>query len=227
MSKNLFLQLCDELNVPHTRSFTNRTFDEHPYKYTLYGLSRMLSDYGVDSRGLRFEDKDAALSELEVPFVGQVSGDLSLVRHITDEEVTYHWYGEDITLPRKDFLHLWSGVALLADARADAGEPDLQEHRRAERIQHLKFLGATGCIMLGVVVVCIWRALHLTAFPLLLFYVSSLFLNLAGLYVCYLLLQKQLHISSTTGDRLCNLLKQASCTNLLETLARITSWSAV
>lgn len=87
MAKNLFLQLCEELQIPHTRTYTNRTFDEHPYKYTLYGLSRMLEDYGVESRGVRFHDKESALTQLETPFVAQVSGDLALISHITGESV--------------------------------------------------------------------------------------------------------------------------------------------
>jgi len=63
MSKNLFLQICEELRVPHTRAFTDRTFDEHPYKYSLFGLSRMLTDYGVENRGVCFSDKAAATFE--------------------------------------------------------------------------------------------------------------------------------------------------------------------
>lgn len=226
MAKNLFLQLCEELHIPHTRTYTNRTFDEHPYKYTLYGLSRMLSDYGVENRSVRFNDKESALAELESPFVAQVSGDLALVIRITDEDVTYRWYGEEVRVPHKQFQSIWSGVALLVNPSEKAGEPDFEAHRRAERIQDAKKWGAAGGIALGLVCCPFLRASHFPLSTLGLF-----ILNLLGLYVCYLLLLRQLKIASSTADRLCNLLKHSTCTDLLETPASKAafgiSWSEV
>lgn len=226
MAKNLFLQLCEELHIPHTRTYTNRTFDEHPYKHTLYGLSMMLSDYGVDNRGMRFDDKEAALAELGSPFVAQVSGDMALVIRITDEDVTYRWYGEEVRVPHEQFLRIWSGVALLVNPSGEAGEPDFEAHRRAERIQDAKKWGAAGGIALGLVCCLFLRASH---FPLST--LSLFILNLLGLYVCYLLLLRQLKIASSTADRLCNLLKHSTCTDLLDTSASKVafgiSWSEV
>ena len=65
MAKNLFLQLCEAVHIPHTRSYTNRLFEEHPYKYTLFGLHRMLVEYGVESEGMRLADKEEALDTLQ------------------------------------------------------------------------------------------------------------------------------------------------------------------
>ena len=225
MAKNLFLLLCVELQIPHTRTYTNRTFDEHPYKYTLYGLSRMLSDYGVENRGVRFDDKESALAELCSPFVAQVSGDLALVIRITDEDVTYRWYGEDVRVPHKQFQSIWSGVALLVNPSDEAGEPDFEEHRHAERIQRLKAWGAAGGIAFGLVYLFL-QAPHFSLFGL-----CQFILNLLGLYLCYLLLLRQLKIASSTADRLCNLLKHSTCTDLLDTPASKVafgiSWSEV
>lgn len=225
MAKNLFLQLCEELHIPHTRTYTNRTFDEHPYKHTLYGLSVMLSDYGVDNRGMRFDDKEAALAELGSPFVAQVSGDLALVIRITDEDVTYRWYGEEVRVPHEQFLRIWSGVALLVNPSGEAGEPDFKEHHHAERIQRLKAWGAAGGIASGLV--CLFlQAPHFSLFSL-----CQFILNVLGLYVCYILLLRQLKIASSTADRLCNLLKHSACTDLLDTPASKVafgiSWSEV
>lgn len=213
MAKNLFLQICEELRIPHTRTYTNRTFDEHPYKYTLYGLSRMLSDYGVENRGVRFDDKESALAELCSPFVAQVSGDLALVIRITDEDVTYRWYGEDVRVPHNQFQSIWSGVALLVNFSDEAGEPDFAVHHHAERIQRLKAWGAAGGIAFGLVYLFL-QAPHFSLFGL-----CQFILNLLGLYLCYLLLLRQLKIASSTAARLCNLLKHSTCTDLLETPA--------
>ena len=47
-----FLEL---LKVKHTNDFSNKCFNEHPHKYNLFGLSKMLSDYGVENAGTRKE----------------------------------------------------------------------------------------------------------------------------------------------------------------------------
>lgn len=252
MAKNLFLQICEALHVPHTCSFTNRTFDEHPYKYSLFGLSRMLTDYGVENRGVRFNDKTTALAELETPFVAQVSGDLALVTRIADDAITYLWYDHDVHVSREQFLGLWSGVALLVAPGDDAVEPHYEEHRRAERIQRAKKWAAIGsiAILLGItfVILLVWsvpvgRARHSSIFTLHSSFHPSLtgrgwgwvlflfILNLAGLYVSYLLLLRQLKIASSTADRLCNLLKHSTCTDLLDTPAAKAaygiSWSEI
>lgn len=186
----------------------------------------MLGDYGVESRGVRFHDKESALTQLETPFVAQVSGDLALISHITGEEVSYRWYGEDVRVPQEQFLRIWSGVALLVAPGEEAGEPDFAVHHHAERIQRLKKWGAAGCIALGLVCCLFLRAPHFSLFTPGLF-----ILNLLGLYVSYLLLLRQLKIASSTADRLCNLLKHSTCTDLLETPASKAafgiSWSEV
>lgn len=223
MAKNLFLQICEELHIPHTRSFANRTFEEHPYKYSLFGLSRMLSDYGVENQGVRFNDKEAALDDILVPFVAQVSGDLALVTAVDADRVTYRWNDELVHISREQFLHLWSGVALLMALTDHAGEPHFKEHHRAEQLEHSKFWLASGCVAAILCIVAVHRAAHfmLSTFHLPLFIIGlSLFIfNLTGLYLSYLLLLRQLKVSSDVADRLCNLLKHSTCTDLLDTPA--------
>lgn len=86
---NLLIQLCKELHIPYTRSYANRQFDEHPHKYSLWGLHKLLTEYGVESEGMRFSDREIALSTLKKPFVAQVSDDLVIVKSVTDDDVTY------------------------------------------------------------------------------------------------------------------------------------------
>ena len=231
MAKNLFLQLCEELHVPHTRAFTDRTFDEHPYKYSLFGLSRMLTDYGVKNRGVRFSDKAAALAELEAPFVAQVSGDLTLVVKIADDAVTYRWYDQDVHVSREQFLGLWSGVALIVAPDEDSCEPHYAEHRQEEQIYNVKKWGAIGSITILLLLLLIRQASSSLSGEELGARLSLVILNLVGLYVSYLLLLRQLKIASSTADRLCNLLKHSTCTDLLDTPAAKAaygiSWSEI
>ena len=56
--QNPFTAFLDLLKVKHTSEFSNRYFNEHPRKYNLLGLSKMLSDYGAENAGTRITDKE-------------------------------------------------------------------------------------------------------------------------------------------------------------------------
>lgn len=51
-STNILSNFLVRTNVKHTRKFTNQFFNEHPHKYNLFGISSMLSDYGIENAGL-------------------------------------------------------------------------------------------------------------------------------------------------------------------------------
>ena len=54
-------------------------FNEHPHKYNLFGLSKMLSDYGIENAGTRIEDKENDIFNIECPFIAHVGGDFVVV----------------------------------------------------------------------------------------------------------------------------------------------------
>ncbi|MDE6527687.1 MAG: hypothetical protein K2L78_01400, partial [Muribaculaceae bacterium] len=49
---SLLNDLLTELNVPHTNDYTKSQFNAMPFK-SLFGLSRLLSRYGIDSDGFK------------------------------------------------------------------------------------------------------------------------------------------------------------------------------
>ena len=53
---NVFMSFLELLKVRHTKSFSDKYFNEHPHKNNLYGLSLMLSDYGIRNAGTQIED---------------------------------------------------------------------------------------------------------------------------------------------------------------------------
>lgn len=131
---NLFQAYLAALGVPHTRAFTREAFESHPYKYTLFGIRRLLASYGVPSDALRLDDK-AALSRLPVPFMAQVESDLAVVRSVDDATVVIERADGRHTLSREAFVSAWSGVVLTARPDARSGEPGYALHRREERIR--------------------------------------------------------------------------------------------
>lgn len=51
---NVFVQFLEKLGVKHTRWYATKYYQEHPHKYSLWGLSNMLSAYGIENAGVRF-----------------------------------------------------------------------------------------------------------------------------------------------------------------------------
>ena len=73
--QNVFVAFLDLLKVKHTSDFSNKYFNEHPHKYNLFGLSKMLSDYGVENAGTRIEDKEKDIFNIELPFIAHIGSD--------------------------------------------------------------------------------------------------------------------------------------------------------
>jgi len=123
-SQNTFVTILDLLKVKHTSEFSNRYFNEHPHKYNLYGLSKMLSDYGIENAGTKIADKEKDITNIDLPFVAHTGNDFVVVYGLSsalskgegDSEgvVRYLWNGKKITLPISKFIQSWSGIILLA-----------------------------------------------------------------------------------------------------------------
>jgi ABC-type bacteriocin/lantibiotic exporter with double-glycine peptidase domain len=139
--QNPFTALLDLLKVKHTRDFSNQYFNEHPHKYNLLGLSKMLSDYDVENAGTKIVDKENELSLIEMPFIAHSGGEFVVVYKTTkspegdlDPESFIHCLrnGKNVTIPTAQFIQSWSGVVLLAETTPNSIEPDYQEHRKKE-----------------------------------------------------------------------------------------------
>ena len=154
--QNPFVTLLDLLNVKHTQDFSNRYFNEHPHKYNLFGLSKMLSDYGVENVATRIADKEKNISEIEIPFIAHFGGDFAVVHKTDANHVSFIWRGNNHVLPVSEFAEAWSGVVLLAESSEKSIEPNYNEHRKTERVNFLKkaALFSASCFIL------LWAYIH-------------------------------------------------------------------
>ena len=66
-TNNTFVALLNLLEVKHTKSFSDLYFNEHPHKNNLYGLSKLLSDYGIRNAVTHIEDKESDIYNIECP----------------------------------------------------------------------------------------------------------------------------------------------------------------
>ena len=138
MQKNTLTSFLDLLNVKYTPSFTTKHFNEHPHKYNLYGLSEMLSDYGIENVATKVEDKENSLPYIELPFIAHIGSDFVVVYQIDDKGVHFFRNGKKITVPVEPFLKTWSGVVLLANPTSNAKEPGYSENKKKESFSILQ-----------------------------------------------------------------------------------------
>jgi len=131
-SPNILTSFLDLLKVKHTKTFTEQTFNEHPHKYNLFGLSKMLSDYGVNNESIEVSDKEQNITNIQPPFIAQFGADFVAVEKVDAEQVSFFWKGVHQVLPKDKFTREWSGIVLLAEATEKSGEPDFKIHRQAE-----------------------------------------------------------------------------------------------
>ena len=214
------------IKIKHTKTYSGKLFNEHPNKFDLYGLSSMLSDYGIENEGLRFDNKRENLPLLEAPFIAHTGHDFVIVTNNTPQNVDYLWKNKKISVTADEFIRIWSGIVLLAEPNENSGEPDYRLHREKEFYKNsvkylLMFLSAL-CIGL----LYVYRQLYCN--PGL---STSLIINFIGVYVCYMLLLKQMKIEGSYADKICSLLKQGDCTDILESdsakLFGLFGWSEI
>jgi len=252
---NTFTSFLELLKVRHSRSFSEQYFNEHPHKNNLYGLSKMLSDYGIRNAATQIEDKENDLFNIACPFVAYMGGDFVVVNNVetrhtlsstgetgeTGEigetgKVHFVRNGKKIVIPVSQFIRSWSGIALLAEPSPDSCEPEYKAHRKKDllTIAQKSILALACTLLLGITyftthispispisptsptspISPISPILSISPTPL----GSSLLLlvNLVGIYICYLLVLKQLHIQSRYADKICTLFSQSDCNNVLE-----------
>ena len=213
-TKNIFATFLDLLNVKHTKTFTKQYISEHPHKNNLFGLSKLLSDYGIENAGARITDKEQHLQEIETPFIAHFGGDFVVVYKIEPDNVHFNMRGSQHTLSVEKFIEAWSGIVLFAEASEKSIEPDYKKHRKTEVLNLLKkisFFSACGVI---AVLAYVYQSLYTNVGVSLL-----LLISLTGIYISGLLLLKQMHIQSQYADKICSLFKQKDCNNVLESKA--------
>ncbi|MDE5831693.1 MAG: hypothetical protein K2H64_01680, partial [Desulfovibrio sp.] len=129
----IFTRFLAALGVPHTRDYSDGQFGSMTFK-SLYGLSHLLTVYGVPNKGLKIEAKDE-LAKLSPPFLAQTKGGIFVIVEAIDpaaDSIEYDSLGEKEKADLDSFKKAWNGVVLLAFPDAASREPDYASHRLTE-----------------------------------------------------------------------------------------------
>lgn len=220
----IFSDFLRGLGVPHTGDYSDGRFLTMPFK-SLFGFSRLLTEYGVDNRGVEFSDK-SVLKNIPTPFLAHVGSAFVIVDHVDDSTVGYTLYHRKASRPTADFIKAWDGVALLAYPSERSREPDLRKHLGALAVKRAKLYLLLACALsvavFGFIKAGLWESL------------STIFLTLtdmAGIYICWLLMLKSVKVKSHTADRVTAILEKHGCDTVLEqkasTFFGLFGWSEV
>ena len=225
MSDNIFTTFLRQLGVKYTGSFSRRYFNEHPHKYNLFGLSAMLSEYGIKNAGIKISDK-SEIHSIVPPFIAHTGDDFAIVEKIEKNDVRFIERSKRISIPLEEFLEMWTGYALIAEPDKTSKEPDYNAHSREELFHKLRKVIISFVLVFLAVFAFFSNGIHVHPGVILL-----LIISLAGVYIGYLLVLKQLRIQSDYADKLCSLFKYADCNNILESdaakLLGVIGWSEI
>jgi len=231
---DITLLFLEALKVPVTAGTINKELEEHPNFNSLLSISDVLTRFGVDNLAVRL-DSDKLLT-MPTPFITQIRGAnnepdyFSIVKKIDGDNIDYYdpasfkWRHSK----KEDFLKRYLGVALLAEAREDAGEKEFEKKAKAEkRKSTLSLLGViTLPAILCIAGVISWLQYGAGSWSSILYAL----LSFAGTSVGFLLLWYEVDQHNPALQQICSAGKKTSCGSILQSgAAKIAgiSWSAI
>lgn len=206
----LFPILFDILKIDYTKKWLDATVADTPFINTMFGVGNILSLYKVSHQCVRLDDKDK-VANIDMPSLMVYDGSFAVIISADSNEVLMISDGIRKSVSLTEFTSKWDGVIMLVSADSSSGEPDYKEHLRDERIANFKkisLVAAGGAVLAAGTV--------LNPFNGNLFWWLLVAVDVVGVYVSVMLLQKELHIPNRMADKLCGLVKESHCENVTQ-----------
>lgn len=216
-----FLKL---IKVKYTESYLHKLAQTHPNKNNMLGLKQVLYVYGIETEGVKYDDK--LLAELVFPCILHISGGFVVGKDLENDTITYIYEDTEVKKGVEDFCHIWTGHALLPTGDfSTAIEPNYASNRKAEVIK------LTGKTLLWILPVFIWGMIFFSSLLNISFYSCiDTILEWIGLLLCYFLMEKQIFRKSNYGDKVCSAFHLNNCNDVLfsdKAKVGILSWSEI
>lgn len=223
---NIFSDFLGQLGVRHTEDYSARRFATMPFR-SLFGFSKLLQTYGIDNEALRLADK-SEITLLTPPFLAHTKGGFVIVTAIDNDSkaISYMTQGVSETMPLVEFGKAWDGNVLMAYPDSRAAEPDYSAHARDRFIAKAK----TWVLIAGAVALFAYLFITNGLYRSLSTWLIAA-VDLFGLWLTYMLVQKSVKIKNAAADRVCGVLQAGGCDSVLEMKASkffgIFGWSEV
>lgn len=203
-------RILDALEIRHTMSQVQVYAQKQPKLITFSSIKDFIERYNVKTKGIELQHKER-VNELSFPFIARLNHKWVMVLGNTGSNQLIilrldNANCEKEIISKDQFISLWNGTALLIDYTDYVKERSFLSNVKKGKIR------LTKLYLLICSIIC-FIGLMILANPLKMSWelYCLLSINGFGIYVCFLLLQKQLHISNKIADRLCGLIKQSHC----------------
>lgn len=220
----IFSDFLRELGVRHTTWYSDRKFRTMPFQ-TIFGLTKLLQDYGVECAGIELGDKKD-ITKLPLPFIAQTPDGFVIVTNIKNDNISYLSQGLTENAPTAELIDAMTGNVVIAFTSPQSCEPEYDSHRFTEIANKAKKWVLALCCLVLLAYMFITNKLYSHVSTVLL-----IAINLAGVYISCLLIQKSAHIKSRHADAVCSVVQAGGCDDILSTDASkffgIFGWSEV
>jgi len=226
--------LSDLLNVKISTSSLKKEIEEHPDYPSLLSISDILGGYGIENVGIKFDhDK---FENIPTPFITELKIEKSddkffSVVKSTNNATTIFFDPEKNnweSIANQNFLKKCTGIALLVEARDDAGEKDFNKKVKAENITRFTQYLTALCIPAIVIVAGIFGFIQ-NGLSMILPFAFCIF-TLAGCIIGTLLLWYEIDQHNPLLQQICSGGKKVNCSAVLHSkAAKIAgvSWSVI
>lgn len=227
MTHTLFTQFLAALGVPHTAGYSDRRFNTMTFR-SLFGLTHLLSDYGIPSEAWRLADK-SQITRLTPPFLARSkNGIFAIVKSIdtADDRICYDYAAQSRTARLDRFTDNFDGTVLLAFPDENSGEPDYRAHAVASFVSGASVYALAVCLAALFAYFFVTRRIY-AGIPTIL---VCLF-DMIGLWFSYMLMQKSIGIHTRTSEHVCGVLEHGGCDSIVKLkvskLFGVFSWSEI
>lgn len=220
----IFSDLLRAAGIRHTQWYSDQQFAAMPFA-TLFGLTQLLKSYGVESGGLRLADA-GQIDRLPAPFVAVTRRGPVVVTAVDPEGVSYLTQGVEETAPRTAFQQAMTGDVLVIFPTPRSVEPDYESHEFTRVANRAKKWVLLLCAAALFAYLFIANRLYQSATQIL---ITAI--DVAGVYIGLLLVQKSAHISNRHADAVCAVVEAGGCDDVLDMPASkffgVFGWSEV
>jgi len=228
------LVLISQLNVRISRTTLTKEIEEHPNFPSLLSISDVLSTYGIENIGIKFDINK--ISTLPTPLVTQIEGVsnnilfFTVIKEIKKESVILydpesHRWAE---VSHLEFNERCSRIALLIDAEEAVGEPEYNINRKKERKKAMQTYAKILSVPLIVAISAVSTLMNYGINALLPVLYSIV--TLVGAGISALLLFYEIDIHNPILQQICSAGKKVNCGNILRSKAASIfgmSWSSM
>lgn len=213
---NFYKSILNSLKIHYSTSQVQAFVEKQPKAITFTSIQDFLYRCDIDSRGVSLGKKER-IDKLPFPFIAIYNQQWIIVTGSSDSvqivgsvleissDINSH---KEISINKDEFIAKWNGVALLIDTSNSTQDKEqlLATNKKTEKILSVKksiLLICLGCLLT--------LSIYHNPFSDKWWFYLLLLVNCIGTFICYLLLQKQVHVSNKVSDKLCGLIKQAHC----------------